>query len=103
LKVYLSPLAEFKLELLYQYLEVEWSVRIKRDFQQKLFTSFKRISQFPKSCPESSSYPGIFKCTFTKHNSYTYRVLHQEIEIITVFDNRQDPIKIQKEINDHFA
>ena len=103
MNVYLSPLAEFKLDLIYNYLETEWSEKVKRDFQDKLFVSFKRIAQFPKSCPESQSNTGIFRCTLTKHNSYIYRVIQKEIEIITVFDNRQDPYKIQKEIDDYFA
>lgn len=103
MKIYLSPLAEFKLDLTYIYLETEWSEKIKRDFQKKLFSSFKRIGQYPKSCPESSSNPCIFKCTLTKHNSYIYRILEKEIEIITVFDSRQDPDEIQKEIDEYFA
>ncbi|QNL22242.1 type II toxin-antitoxin system RelE/ParE family toxin [Hyphobacterium sp. CCMP332] len=103
MKVYLSPLAEFKLDSIYDYLDREWSEKVKREFQKKLFASFKSIAQFPKSHQESQSHPGIFKCVLNKQNSYIYRIIKDEIEIITVFDNRQDPDKIQKEIDEYFA
>lgn len=45
----------------------------------------------PKSCPESEEFKGLHKCVVTKHNSLFYRITDDEIEVITLFDNRQDP------------
>lgn len=40
------------------------------------------------------------ECVVTKHTTFYYRVLQQsnEIEIITIFDTRQDPDKLKKDI-----
>ena len=103
LKVYLSPLAEFKLDLLLQYLETEWGHKSKLDFLDKLKVSVGRISTFPKSCPESQEIPGVFKCVVTRQTSFYYRINSDAIEIITVIDNRQDPAKISDEIKKHFS
>ncbi len=102
LKVYLSPLAEFKLDLLLQHLETEWGQKSKIDFLEKLKTSVGRISIFPRSCPESQEIPGVFKCVITRQTSFYYRIQSDSIEIITVIDNRQDPEKISEEIKRHF-
>lgn len=38
-----------------------------------------------------SGYPNVHRAIITKHNSIYYQILETEIEIITIFDNRQDP------------
>ena len=51
MKVYLSPLAELKLELLIEYLVSEWGKPSKEKFLNKLETTIDRISKFPDSNP----------------------------------------------------
>lgn len=102
LKVYLSPLAEFKINTLLQYLESEWGNNSKKNFLGKLQSSVKRIAAFPKSCPESQEIPGVFKCVVTRQTSFYYRIQPDSIEIITVIDNRQNPGTISEEIKKTF-
>jgi plasmid stabilization system protein ParE len=61
LKVYFSPLAELKLELIIRFLTEEWSLQSKEKFLKKLKEKIEQISTHPLSCPESSQLPGIHK------------------------------------------
>jgi plasmid stabilization system protein ParE len=94
-KVVLSPKARARLDGLLEYLESEWSAKVKGDFIKKLDRSVSRISDFPKSCPESNEIPGLFKCVVTKQTSFIYRIRPGEIEIIILFDNRLDPKRLR--------
>ncbi|MFY0598511.1 MAG: type II toxin-antitoxin system RelE/ParE family toxin [Cyclobacteriaceae bacterium] len=94
-KVVLSATAKSKLSDLLTYLEIEWSVKVKNDFIKKLDQSLSRISNFPQSCPESIEIKGLYKCVVTKQNSLFYRIKPDKIEIITLFDTRQDPSQVK--------
>lgn len=91
MKVVLSPTARRKLENLLEYLQEEWSVKVKLEFMVKLDRSIEQISTHPKNCPESQRFIGLHKCVVTRQTSLYYRVGKNEIEVITLFDNRQDP------------
>ena len=93
MKVVLSPTARRKLENLLEYLQEEWSVNVKLEFMAKLDKSIEQISTHPKSCPESQRFKGLHKCIVTRQTSLYYRIGKKEIEVITLFDNRQDPDK----------
>ena len=96
--VYLSPQAESKLDDLLFYLETEWSEKSKQKFIEKLKKKLSQISLQPRSCPESKEKTRVFKAVIEKHVSLYYRILGDEIEVITVFDNRQNPGSLDKEI-----
>jgi plasmid stabilization system protein ParE len=98
MQVILSKRAKNKIEKLLVYLEQEWSIKAKYDFVKKLDRSVSQISKLPYSCPESRKSPGIFKCVITSQTSLFYRINNEKIEIITIFDNRQSPVRLKKEI-----
>jgi plasmid stabilization system protein ParE len=102
MKVFLSPLAEKKLQLLLEYLEKEWAKRGREEFLAKLIIKFDQISTHPQSCIKSKDFPELYKCIVTKQTSFFYRIKSDEIEVITVIDNRQDPEKTREEIKKHF-
>ena len=102
LPVFLSPVAEKKLQLLLVYLEAEWGSKAKADFLKKLQKAIAQISNLPQSCPESKKMKGIFRCTVSTHTSFFYRIKEDAIEIITATDNRQDPAKVLKELKKYF-
>lgn len=95
MKVVLSPTARRKLDTQLEYLQEEWSVKVKREFIKKLDKSIDQIATHPKSCPESHEFKGLHKCVVTKQTSLFYRIKKEEIEVITLFDNRQDPSKLK--------
>jgi plasmid stabilization system protein ParE len=103
MKVFLSPLAEKKTLLLLEYIEQEWSKRSKDEFLSKLKGKFDQISKHPYSCVKSKFSPKLYKCIVTKQTSFYYRIVSDEIEIITLIDNRQDPEKTFAEIRKFFA
>jgi plasmid stabilization system protein ParE len=103
MKVFLSPLAEKKVMLLLEYIELEWSKGSKKVFLSKLKGKFDQISKHPYSCIKSNVFPSLFKCTVTKQTSFYYRIMSDEIEIITLIDNRQDPKKTHEEITKFFT
>ncbi len=98
LKVFLSPLAEWKLELLLEHIEFNWSRKSRDKFLAKILKSFDKVAKYPKSCRESEEFPDLFECVVTKQTSFYYRIKSDEIEIITVTDNRQDPNRIKEEL-----
>jgi plasmid stabilization system protein ParE len=103
MKVFLSPLAVKKIQLLLEYLEQNWSTRSKEVFLSKLLKMFDQISRQPESCIKSTEFPNLYKCILTKQTAFFYRINSGEIEIITLIDNRQDPDKIEKEIKKFFG
>jgi len=98
MKVFLSPLAERKIQILLEYLEIEWSVKSREDFFLKLTKKINQISHQPESCVKSKEFPNLYKCVVNRQTSFFFRIKSDEIEIITLIDNRQDPDKIRNEL-----
>ena len=91
MKIFLSILAEAKIEDLLIFLETNWNTKVKNDFLEKLNLKMSQVSQLPHSCQQSKHFPGLYKCFVTKQTSFYYRVnmKREEIEVVTFFDNRQ--------------
>jgi len=100
MKVFLSELAETKLLKLSEYLLENWNLKTRDKFISKLTEKIEQISRNPESCPKSSEFKNLYKCVISKHTTFYYRVNFdkKEIEIITIFDNRQNPEKLKKDI-----
>jgi plasmid stabilization system protein ParE len=93
-KVVLSPTAKSKLEELLIYLKNEWSEKVRHEFIEKLDDKINQVSHYPKSCPESRTFKGLYKCVVTKQTTFYYRIKIGEIEIAAFIDTRQDPQKL---------
>jgi len=100
MKVFLSELAESKLLKLSEYLLENWNLKTRDKFIEKLTGKIEQISLLPESCPQSSEFKGLYKCVVTKQTTFYYRISRElnEIEIITIFDTRQNPKKLRKDI-----
>ena len=100
MKVFLSELAELRLLRLSEYLVEKWNIRTRDKFIQKLTDKINQISSQPDSCPKSIEFDGLYKCVVTKQTTFYYRILHQtdEIEIAIIFDSRQNPDNLNKDI-----
>ncbi len=100
MKVFLSELAENKLLKLSDYILENWNLKTRDKFIEKLTEKIKQISLQPESCPQSSEFKGLYKCVVTKQTTFYYRISTElnEIEIITIFDTRQNPNKLKKDI-----
>ncbi|MFY8189190.1 MAG: type II toxin-antitoxin system RelE/ParE family toxin [Flavobacterium sp.] len=100
MKVFLSDLAASKLLKLSEYLLENWNLKTRDKFIDKLSEKIKQISTHPQSCPESSEIKGLYKCVVTKQTTFYYRISFEleEIEIITIFDTRQSPDQLKKDV-----
>lgn len=100
MKVFLSELTENKLLKLNDFLLENWNLKVRNDFIKKLTSKIEQISEQPESCTQSSEFKGLYKCVVTKQTTFYYRINFdkKEIEVITVFDTRQNPDKLQKDI-----
>lgn len=98
--VFLSELAENKLLDLTDYLLRKWNLKVKNDFIDKLSNKINQIAQHPESCIQSNDFGGLYKCVVTKQTTFYYRVdlVKEEIEIITLFDTRQAPDKLNQNL-----
>lgn len=101
-KVYLSPLAERKLLILLDYLAEEWGDTSRDKFLKKFKSSVDAISSYPYSCIQSSIIQNLFKCVVNKYSSFYYRINENDVEIITIIDNRQDQIKLLVQLKNYF-
>lgn len=97
-KVVISKTAERKLDKLFEYLITEWSVKVKTDFVKKLDSSIEIIKNQPEIFPESKKGKSLRKCVITKQTTLFYRYNSKRINIVTIFDTRQNPNKLDKEI-----
>jgi plasmid stabilization system protein ParE len=97
-KIVVSKTAEKKLNKLFLYLEEEWSLQVKQEFVEKLDNSIAIIKKQPKVFPVSSKEKNLRKCVITKQTTLFYRFDSKKIYILTIFDTRQHPNRLNKEI-----
>lgn len=95
-KVRFSELATNQLDELFNFLETNWPLDVKLKFIDKLDYAMKIISNFPEAFPISKARPGLHKYIITPHNTIFYRIKPNKIEIVMIFDNRQNPEKLKK-------
>lgn len=103
MKIELSKLASFKIESLLDYLESEWSKSTRERFLSELNSSLKRASAQPQAFPKSQLSPDLRKLVVTKQSTLLYTVQGDVLFVVTIFDSRQDPIEIEKEIIKNFG
>lgn len=105
MEIILSPLAEKKLELLLEFLENKWGKTSKLKFLDTLKEEFELLESHPFRCEKTLTFPDLFNCIITKQTSAIYKVDESKstIEIVTFFDNRQNPKKLKREIKKHFG
>lgn len=101
MNVFFSELAEKKVLKISEYLLEKWNLKTKETFISKLTEKIKQISIHPESCPKSSEFLNLYKCVVTKQTTLYYRISFEkkEIEVITILDSRQNPGKLNNDIN----
>jgi len=88
-KVIFSPEANERLAEIVSYLVNEWSTASAEKFLNILDHKIENIKLFPQSNPKLNINPGVRCCKVVKQISIYYRIHDDEIEIVTLFDNRQ--------------
>lgn len=90
-----SPLAENDFDLILDYLQQEWNVDVSRKFIDKIEKILNFIIQNPSQYPFVNKKQKIHKCVLTKQNTLFYREHKQFIEVLRIFDTRQNPRKLK--------
>ncbi|PBJ13119.1 type II toxin-antitoxin system RelE/ParE family toxin [Flavobacterium sp. ACN6] len=98
LKVNFSKTAEKNLDDVLNFIEAKWSKKTKELYLVKFQKAVSIISMNPEIFPKSSVNKKYRKCVVTKQSTLLYSFGSNEIRIHTVFDTRQDPNKIKKDI-----
>ena len=84
--------------MLFSYLTENWSVTVKKEFIEKLDSSIFTIQNQPNIFPESKKGKGLKKCVITKQTTLYYRYNSKQINVVAIFDTRQNPKKLKREI-----
>ena len=89
-----SPAAEKDLETVLDYLQSKWSNQILNRFINKIDDNIGLIIDDPKIFPLINHRLKIRKSVITKHNTLYYRETAKSIQIVRLFDSRQNPKKL---------
>lgn len=90
-----SSEAKDDLENITDYLMVNWGIDVTSRFLLHTEKIIGRIAINPKQFPIFSRHKRIRKCVLTKQNSIFYRVKVGKVEIVRIFDTRQNPNKLK--------
>ena len=93
--VIISPLAQQDIENIISYLSQNWNQKVVDEFLMKLRLFYAIISIHPHLFSYYNKRKNIRKYALTKQNIVYYRSKKSVVEIITVFDGRQDPRKFK--------
>ena len=86
-----SPLSENDFENILDYLEKNWEARVASNFIDLAENILNQIGENPKQFPICYKRKRIRKCVLTRHDTLFYREGKSNIEILRIYDTRQDP------------
>ena len=95
-KIVWSDEALSNLKNILTYLENNWSKKEINKFATLLDRQLNRIQNNPFLFAESESRSTIRKSVLTKQVSIYYRIKNKTVELISLFDNRQNPKKLNR-------
>jgi plasmid stabilization system protein ParE len=86
-----SPLSENDFGNILNYLDKNWGKKVSFNFVELTENILNQISNNPRQFPIFYKRKNVRKCVITKHNSLFYRDGKTNIEILRIYDTRQDP------------
>ena len=86
-----SPSSENDFENILSYLEKNWGTKVASNFIDLVENFINQISLNPKQFPVCYKRKKVRKSVLTKHNTLYYRDSKINIEILRIYDTRQDP------------
>ncbi len=86
-----SSLADDDFAKLLEYLEIRWNKNVSLKFITKLDFCVDLIHKNPNQFPIFNTQLQIRKCVVTKQNTLYYRETKSRIEILRLYDTRQNP------------
>jgi plasmid stabilization system protein ParE len=89
-----SPLSEGDFARILEYLNENWDEKVANQFIDLTENILEQISINPRQFPLIYKKGKIRKCVLTKHNSMFYRNSKTRIDILRIYDTRQDPTNL---------
>ena len=86
-----SHLSETDFANILDYLNKNWDYKVAANFIDLTENIINQISINPKQFPICFKRKKVRKCVLTKHNTIFYRDGKVNIEILRIYDPRQDP------------
>ena len=86
-----SHLSETDFSNILVYLDKNWGPKVAANFIDLTESIINQISINPKQFPICFIRKKVRKCILTKHNTLFYRDGKVNIEILRIYDTRQDP------------
>ena len=84
--------AKSELSEIINYIATEWNEVAVRKFAKNLETALESVLTMPTAFPESSIKNNIRRKVISKQTSIYYKILNNEIVILSIFDNRRNNI-----------
>lgn len=81
------------LDAVIYYLEINWSKPVAERFYYTFFQKVEAVAQSPFIGKLSFRNSSIRKILITKHNALYYEVSENSIQLLQLFDTRQNPVK----------
>jgi plasmid stabilization system protein ParE len=96
MKVSWTPTARKTYFKILDYLEISWTEKELQNFIDEVDQVIKHIAKDPHMYEASRKKKNVRKGFITKHNTLYYRIKprKKELELITFWDNRQDPKRL---------
>ena len=94
-KVVWSPQSEFDFSHILEYLEFKWNRAVVNQFLDVTSKTIDWIVSNPRQFQFANKKRGIRKCVITKQNTIYFREKRNSIEVVRIFDTRQNPTKLK--------
>jgi plasmid stabilization system protein ParE len=86
-----SELAVNDFESILAYLSLNWGMEVVNSFIDRTDIYINQICNTPSLFPFIQKSKKIRRCILTKHNTLYYRYNKGRIDILRIYDNRQNP------------
>ena len=90
-----SPLSVNDIENTIEYLSDTWNEQVINEFLDEVDLSLQRIALYPRLYPIINKKLKVRMCVVTKHNTIFYQEKKNTIQLLRIFDTRQDPEKLK--------
>jgi plasmid stabilization system protein ParE len=95
-EVVITPRAKIEIQNVFDYLESKWNEKTKKKFSNKIKSILNLIGENPELFPVSNINRKIRKAVISKQSTLFYHFNNKHIIVLSVFDTRQNPTKINK-------
>jgi len=92
-RVIWSKRAASDLQSIVEYLEENWTDKEIRSFFKKFDLAIQAVKSYPEAFPAAKKNK-VRRVVLTKQITMYYDVLEEEIRIVSIFDTRQNPEKL---------